>query len=143
YGSDRFRVGDLEQVPFEDNTFDAVVCLGVIEYLASDEQAVREIRRVLKPGGSAVISTPSAISPLYHLDCGTFRLEDAARPLYYFVKYRLRGRRPPMYRPPREIGNRRYYRGSWLRLLRSAGLEPEESICHGWGWYRSRLVLLA
>src|SRR5262245_65977784 len=34
--SGRFRVGDLEHIPFEDNTLDAVVCLGRIEYFARD-----------------------------------------------------------------------------------------------------------
>jgi len=142
-GSDRFRVGDMEHLPFQENTFDAVVCLGVIEYLAVDEQALREIWRVLNPGGSAVVSTPNAISPLHHMDRVIFGLEAAARPLYHLVKYRLRGRRVPLPQPSHGVVNRRYYRRRWLRLLRSTGLEPEEWICHGWGWYRSRLVSLA
>ena len=142
YGPDRFRVGDIEHIPFRDNTFDAVVCLGVIEYLATDEQALREIWRVLKPGGSAVVATPSAISPLHHIDRVLVGLMAIARPLYHLVKYRLRGRRPPFQQPSREVFSRRYYRGKWLRLLRSVGLEPEEWICHGWGWYESELGLL-
>jgi ubiquinone/menaquinone biosynthesis C-methylase UbiE len=143
YGPDRFRVGDIEHIPFRDNTFDAVVCLGVIEYLATDEPALREIWRVLKPGGSAVIATPSAISPLHHMDHVFGGLVATARPLYHLVKYRLRGRRPPFPQPSREAINRRYYRRRWLRFLRSVGLEPEEWICHGWGWYESELGLLA
>ncbi len=47
----RFQQGDIEHLPFRDNTFDMVVCLGVLEYLNTDEKALREIRRVLKPGG--------------------------------------------------------------------------------------------
>lgn len=141
-GADRFRVGDIEHIPFRDNTFDAVVCLGVIEYLDTDEQALREMWRVLKPGGTAVVSTPSAICPLYHMDRLAFGLTAAARPLYYLVKYRLRGRRAPFHQPSREVVHRRYYRRRWLRLLRSVGLEPEEWICHGWGWYGSRLGIL-
>jgi ubiquinone/menaquinone biosynthesis C-methylase UbiE len=140
--SDRFWVGDIEHIPFRDNSFDAVVCLGVIEYLDTDEQALREIWRVLKPGGQAVVSTPSAISPLHHMDRVVLGLMTAARPLYQLVKYRLRGRRAPFDQPSRRVANRRYSRGSWLRLLRSVGLEAEEYICHGWGWYGSRLGLL-
>lgn len=140
--SDRFEVGDIEHIPFADNTFDAAVCLGVIEYLDTDEQALREIWRVLKPGGRAVVSTPSAICPLHHMDRVLVVLMAAARPLYHLVKYRLRGRRAPFHHPSGEVGHRRYYLRRWLRLLRSLDLEPEEWIRHGWGWYRSWLGLV-
>src|SRR2546421_6198259 len=43
--SDPFGVGDIEHIPFPDNTFDVVVSLGVLEYLESDEQALREVWR--------------------------------------------------------------------------------------------------
>lgn len=139
-GADRFRVGDAENIPFADNTFDAVICLAVVEYLDADERALREIRRVLKPGGRAVVCTANAVCPLYRMDRVLVRLEAAARPLYYLVKYRLRGRRAPIPSPPLKIAFRRHYRGRWMRYLRSVGLEPEEFICHGWGWYRSQLI---
>lgn len=143
-GSGQFQVGDCEHIPFRDDTFDAVVCLGVIEYLDTDERALREMCRVLKPGGSAVVSTPSAIYPFYHLDRVFLGLMASSRPLYHFVKYRLHGRRAPVRQASREVVHRRYYRRRWLRLLRSVGLEPEAWVCHGWGWYRSRpLALLA
>jgi ubiquinone/menaquinone biosynthesis C-methylase UbiE len=142
YGSSRFRVGDIEKIPFDDSTFDAVVCLGVVEYLVDDEQALKEIRRVLKPGGSAIVSTPSAISPLHHMDRMVGALVEAVRPLYRFVKYRLRGRQLPVARFDAPVNGRRYYRGRWLRSLRSAGFEAQECIGHGWGWYRSELGLV-
>src|SRR6266850_1424011 len=141
--SDRFEVGDIEHIPFADNTFDAVVCLGVIEYLDTDEHALREIRRVLKPGGRAVVSTPSAICPLHHLDRVVVVLMAVVRPVYDLVKYRLRGRRAPVRQASRAAGIRRCYRRRWLRLLRSVGLEPEEWISNGWGWYESWIGLLA
>lgn len=141
--SDRFEVADLEHLPFADDTFDAAVCLGVIEYLDTDERALRELWRVLKPGGRVVVSTPSAICPLHHLDRVLVVLTAAARPAYHLVKYRLRGRRGPRRPSSPEVGVRRYHRRRWLRLLRSAGLEPEEWIRQGWGWYRSRLGVLA
>lgn len=137
--SDRFRVGDMEHVPFPDESFDAVVCLGVIEYLASDEQALREIWRVLRPGGRAVVATPSAISPIQHLDRALFGLMTVIRPLYHLVRYKLRGLSVPFSEGARLLGHRRYYRRKWLRLLSSLSLEPEEWICHGLGWYLSPL----
>ena len=138
WGADRFKVADGEHLPFDDNTFEAVVCLGVIEYQDADERTLREIRRVLKPGGRAVLSTPNSVSPLYYLDQATLALEEAAKPLYYFAKYRLRGRVIPPEPPSSAVTIRRYRRGPWMRRLRAAGLQPEDWICRGWGWHRSR-----
>jgi 2-polyprenyl-3-methyl-5-hydroxy-6-metoxy-1,4-benzoquinol methylase len=48
--------------PFEgvkDNSFDSLVTLQVIEHIEDDEQFVREIHRVLRPKGKAIISTPN------------------------------------------------------------------------------------
>jgi ubiquinone/menaquinone biosynthesis C-methylase UbiE len=136
-GLSRFQLGDIEHLPFRDNTFDAVVCLGVLEYLDTDERVLSELLRVIKPGGRAVISTPNAICPLYHVDRALFGLTAAARPLYYFLKYRLRGRFAPAHKDSYEIVHRRFFRKRWLRRLRSVGLELEECVCHGWGWYSS------
>jgi ubiquinone/menaquinone biosynthesis C-methylase UbiE len=103
----RFRVGDVEHIPFDDNTFDAVVCLRVIEYLANDEQALSEIRRVLKPGGSAVVATPSAVTPLHHMDQSCAHVMAIVRPIYHLMKYRLRGQRPPVPPPASSVTIRR------------------------------------
>jgi ubiquinone/menaquinone biosynthesis C-methylase UbiE len=136
FGQGGFRVGDIENIPFADNTFDTVVCLGVLEYLDADDPALREVWRVLKPGGRAVLSTASAIRPFYHMDRILAGLMAAARPLYRVVKYRLL-RRPKPAPQQLEPGlrHRTYYRAGWLRQLRSVGLEPEDWVCHGWGWY--------
>jgi len=49
------------KLPFPDNSFDAVVTTDVLEHIPDDRQAVRELHRVLKPGGKAfvVIADPS------------------------------------------------------------------------------------
>jgi ubiquinone/menaquinone biosynthesis C-methylase UbiE len=49
-------VGDIENLSFEENSFDLIVCAGVIEYLADDQKWSREITRVLKPGGVLLIN---------------------------------------------------------------------------------------
>jgi ubiquinone/menaquinone biosynthesis C-methylase UbiE len=50
------QVGHINNVPFADATFELVVLIGVSEWLVSMTQPLREIVRVLKPGGHLVIS---------------------------------------------------------------------------------------
>ena len=49
---------DVMQLAFPDATFDFVYCSHVLEHVADDRRAMREFRRVLKPGGHAVLMVP-------------------------------------------------------------------------------------
>jgi ubiquinone/menaquinone biosynthesis C-methylase UbiE len=135
YDRDQFRVGDIEQIPFPDNTFDAVMCLGVMEYLEKDEPALREMWRVLKPGGRAVITTPNIVCPFFHMDMAVQKVRVVARPFVRFVRHGLRGKPLPRDARLPHVIHRRYYRARWLNLLRSVQLEAEDWACHSWGWY--------
>lgn len=58
--NDAVRVDlDLEPLPFEDNTFDAVVSNSSIEHIFYPEKLVSEGSRVLKPGGNFVLLAPN------------------------------------------------------------------------------------
>ncbi len=50
---------DAGRLAFPDARFDLVVVLDVIEHLADDAAAVRELRRVLKPGGVLLVTVPA------------------------------------------------------------------------------------
>jgi SAM-dependent methyltransferase len=63
----RFEVADGEQLPFPDAVFDLVYAHGVVQYTASPEQLVREARRVLKPGGTAIFQVYNRVSWLHAL----------------------------------------------------------------------------
>jgi SAM-dependent methyltransferase len=49
---------DLQQIPYPDQKFDLVICNHMLEHVADAELALREIHRVLKPGGRAICQTP-------------------------------------------------------------------------------------
>jgi len=49
-----FLEGDLEALPFNDNSFDVVTGFNAFQYASSFENALKEARRVLKPGGKLV-----------------------------------------------------------------------------------------
>ena len=45
-------------LPFADDTFDVVICAEVLEHIHEFEQVLKEIKRVLKPGGQLAVSVP-------------------------------------------------------------------------------------
>ena len=51
-----------EGLPFEDSSFDLVTCTEVIEHLEHYRKTIREMYRVLEPGGTLVISTPNILN---------------------------------------------------------------------------------
>ena len=52
-GNARFERGDAEALPFEDGIFDAAACALGLMYVPDPVRALREMRRVLRPGGKA------------------------------------------------------------------------------------------
>lgn len=55
----RFDVGDLRELPYDDDEFDLVTCFESIEHVSEPEIALDEIRRVLRSTGLLVLSTPN------------------------------------------------------------------------------------
>jgi ubiquinone/menaquinone biosynthesis C-methylase UbiE len=51
--------GSVLDLPFEEDRFDLVVSLDVIEHLEDDLGALRELRRVAAPGGSLLVTVPA------------------------------------------------------------------------------------
>ena len=55
-------VADIQQIPFEDETFDVVVSLETLEHVPDPGRALTELVRVTKVGGRLVITTPNYLS---------------------------------------------------------------------------------
>lgn len=54
----QYEVDDAHSMKYEDESFDCVVCLDVIEHTALPSQVIKESYRVIKPGGYAIFSFP-------------------------------------------------------------------------------------
>lgn len=59
FPSGKFVAGNLPPLPFPDASFDSVVSFQVIEHIRDDRAFLKEIHRVLRPGGVALITTPN------------------------------------------------------------------------------------
>jgi len=61
YGEKYFKIYDGSSIPFDDNHFDCVCLFQVIEHIEEDVEILKEIRRVLKPGGFMIMTTPNRV----------------------------------------------------------------------------------
>jgi ubiquinone/menaquinone biosynthesis C-methylase UbiE len=61
-------VGQAEHLPFGDGTFDVAIAMGVYEYVRNVDDALRELSRVIRPGGFAIVTMLNFRSPrrLWH-----------------------------------------------------------------------------
>ena len=55
---------DIENIPYEDNTVDSIICIEVLEHVRNPFKAIDEIYRTLKPGGKVFFTTPFLLG--YH-----------------------------------------------------------------------------
>jgi ubiquinone/menaquinone biosynthesis C-methylase UbiE len=92
-----FSLASAENLPFLDNSFDAIVIKHVVEHLPQPEQAIRELGRILVSGGLLILSAPN--------------LESLLKP--------LKGENWIGYQDPTHISLKPP--GEWLDLLRQEG----------------------
>lgn len=64
FGNSNFVLGDAENLPFKDNSFDAAISAGSIEYWPHPQRGIEEMARVTKSGGRVVILAPRKPSNL-------------------------------------------------------------------------------
>lgn len=71
YHNDRFEPTDIEckkvdfckeTLPYEDNSFDLITSVEVIEHLESYANLIEEAKRILKPGGLLILTTPNILN---------------------------------------------------------------------------------
>lgn len=64
------KIYDGKTLPYKDNSFDGVISNEVFEHVDNRQAFVRELQRVLKPGGKLIITTPNKLFPIeceFHL----------------------------------------------------------------------------
>ena len=86
-----FKKSALENIPFDDNTFDTVICTDVLEHTNDKVKSISELLRVLKKDGVLILTVPHS---------GTFEFMDPynygyflkkyLKPIYYLIFYLVR-----------------------------------------------------
>ena len=112
-GSD-IRLGDSEELPWKDNSFDVVMCIDAFHHYPHPQKALSEMHRVIRPEGHLIIADPWHPSPVRQLQ-------------NLFIQIWVRSRR----------GDVRFYSESEIRrLLEECQFEPIE-------WERAGRLLTA
>jgi SAM-dependent methyltransferase len=135
-------LGDLESINHPDDAFDLVIVADVLELIEWDRWLLQEVRRVLKPGGHAIVSVPNAqrlpwsAGPLFKL---TAKLDNRTRRYAARLRHLLGGPAPTPPNDPKvdaRTGRRRrfYARDELTQVFErldfsvvtatSSGLEP-------------------
>lgn len=122
--------GDCRETPFEAASFDVVVCLGVISYVEDYAVVLHEIKRILKPGGYALVSFRNRFNPI---------LWDPAMGLKILARAATGRLRPEPYKIGRFMDFREF-----RRKMDAAGFEYREFVGIGLGPVKfNRRALLA
>jgi len=127
---DRVRMysADVHALPFRAHTFDLVIAIGVIPWLHSERVALREMRRVLKPGGHLLVTTDNNARLNRILDPLSSPLSAPLRSLAKRV-LRLCG----LWSPPSGFQPKRHYPRAFTRSIGECGFEHLKSRTVGFG----------
>jgi SAM-dependent methyltransferase len=76
--------GDGQRLPFADASFDRIICTETLEHVADDQLTLRELARVLRPGGRLAVSVPHFLCEaiLYRLIRGYLEFPGGHRRIY-------------------------------------------------------------
>ena len=99
---------DIQDIPLEENSIDIVICNHILEHVESDLKALKEIYRILRPGGMGVVLAPIDYSRETTFEDDT--ITDPKQRAEIFGQY----------------DHRRIYGKDYLNRLQAAGFEAEE-----------------
>lgn len=70
--------GDARRLPFKENSFDALICIQVLEHVPETTEIIQEFNRVLMPDGKLILSVPHS-----------YRIHESPYDFWRFTKYGL------------------------------------------------------
>jgi len=116
-----YLLNPAEELPFTDASFDGILCLDVLEHVTDPATVASEIGRVLKPGGTLILSVPQR---------GLLGWLDSLNLYTLFVRITRHGLFPPEIA---QTGWHRHYSVKQLRTLLGADFTLQRVSCTGLG----------
>jgi len=78
--------GDASELPFRDDSFDLVVCMHVLEHVHEEKQAISELARVTRRGGTTIVQVPYDDTTFETGEYDIHNPNNLARPYHYHHK---------------------------------------------------------
>ena len=127
---------DALSLPFQNASFNAVLCLGLLEYVLDYEKVLSECHRILKSGGKLIVSVPNMISPFVRIDDFGFGLKNRVTQslpvgIRRWIKTQVFGRKDRPYFNHRRL---RFNPSCFTKLLESIGFLVKETTYHTFGF---------
>jgi len=117
----QFAVGDVYNLPYEASYFDAIIGVGLVEYLSEPDRAFREMYRVMKPGAILIVTVPNIVSPFMAYETAVPKLKGVVKSALAAVGLRA---------PERAYFQRHYLPWQLDRQLRRVGFRKADfSFC--------------
>jgi len=92
---------DNGRFPFKDKSFDVIIFIGTIEHLNNPQNAINEIKRLIKETGRIIISIPNPLTGHYQIYPSLYTYKNFKEYLrinnYKIIKFKNYGIRPPFY----------------------------------------------
>jgi SAM-dependent methyltransferase len=123
--SAHLQLAVTEALPYADNSFDLILNHEVIEHVQDDRATAREMVRVLKPGGRAVIFAPNRLYPFEthgHYWNGVYHFGNT--PLINYLPDVIRNRLAPHVRAYTAEGLRSLFLGLPVRVVKHTQIYP-------------------
>lgn len=99
---------DVQEIPLPDNSFDFLLCNHLLEHVADDRRALRELYRILRPGGCGILLSPVELDRATTFEDDS--ITDPAERTRIFGQY----------------DHRRIYGNDYVDRLREAGFEARD-----------------
>lgn len=81
-----FDIASIDnKLPYKNETFDRVICLGVLEHIKEPETIISETHRVLKKNGKALFLVPNSYSPYFLIAGGTEQIYEKPRTIKQWI----------------------------------------------------------